>query len=94
MCRFLAIVAARAVELRACLQAGPRSLAELSREHPDGWGVALFEPRGRVWEIHRGVDRALDCARFRALAAATRAFPSEGGTVDPRPGGPPPRARQ
>lgn len=73
MCRFLAIVAARAVELRACLQAGPRSLAELSREHPDGWGVALFEPRGRAWEIHRGVDRALDCARFRALAAATRA---------------------
>ncbi|MBK6463231.1 MAG: class II glutamine amidotransferase [Myxococcales bacterium] len=67
------MVAAQAVELRACLQAGPRSLAELSREHPDGWGVALFEPRGRAWEVHRGVERALDCVRFRALAAATRA---------------------
>lgn len=73
MCRFLAIVAARAVELQACLHVGPRSLAELSREHPDGWGMALFEPRASAWEVHRGVDRALDCARFRALAAASRA---------------------
>ncbi len=73
MCRFLGIVAVRDVELRGCLGDGPRSLAELSREHPDGWGLALFEPGARRWAVHRGVDRALDCARFRALAAASRA---------------------
>ncbi len=73
MCRFLGIVASRDIEFRRCLHGAPRSLAELSREHPDGWGVALFEPGPRRWNVHRGIDRALDCARFRALAALSRA---------------------
>ena len=63
------MVAAQAVELRACLQAGPRSLAELSREHPlDNLPTALFahtEAHTRITLVEGAQDRRQQIGRDR-----------------------------
>lgn len=41
MCRLLGIVASEPTEFGLVLTRAPRCLATLSREHPDGWGIAV-----------------------------------------------------
>ncbi len=60
MCRMLGIVGAGAV--RDLLHEAPRCLRELSKEHCDGWGVALSR-EGR-WDVHRNTTCAALCPQF------------------------------
>jgi predicted glutamine amidotransferase len=62
MCRLLGIVSSEPTEFRIILHEAPRSLAALSREHRDGWGLAVFEsrrtPEGMTdhgWRLHKAV---------------------------------------
>ena len=57
---------------RELLRDAPRSLRALSREHPDGWGVAI--QTANEWIVHRSTSCAADCARYGELAegVATR----------------------
>ena len=71
MCRLLAIVADASIGFRHCLHEAPRSLAGLSREHPDGWGIAL-SARGSAWTLHKSVARAGEDARFLEIAGQAR----------------------
>jgi glutamine amidotransferase len=41
MCRLLGIVSSELTEFGLVLTEAPRCLATLSREHPDGWGIAI-----------------------------------------------------
>ena len=43
MCRLLGIASSEPTHFRIVFKEAPRSLATLSREHPDGWGVAIYE---------------------------------------------------
>lgn len=71
MCRLLGIVSARACEARDLLREAPRSLAKLSQEHRDGWGVAVHRsPLG--WSVHKGILQASEDTVFHALAASTQ----------------------
>jgi len=78
MCRLLGIVASELTEFGLGLTRAPRSLATLSREHPDGWGIAIHNadqpaPRGEdAWALHRGTAPAVDDHRFHELAAHSR----------------------
>lgn len=55
------------------LREAPRSLAALSEEHRDGWGLAIFEERGHTgWTVYKGVLCARDDAEFHRLAVGTR----------------------
>ncbi len=60
-----ALVAARPVAARELLRDAPRSLWELSREHKDGWGVALRTSAD--WIIHRSTACAAQCERYGEL---------------------------
>lgn len=44
MCRLLGVLANDTRDFGLCLQSAPRSLAALSIENPDGWGIAVWEP--------------------------------------------------
>ena len=70
MCRMFGVVSAEPVSPRELLRDAPRSLRALSREHPDGWGVALRTADD--WMIHRGTTCAADCVRFNELAGEAR----------------------
>jgi glutamine amidotransferase len=77
MCRLLGIVASELTEFGLGLTEAPRCLATLSREHPDGWGVAIHDasPRARrseAWGLHRGTMPAGEDARFHDLSARSR----------------------
>jgi len=79
MCRLLGIVSSEPTEFRIILQEGPRSLAGLSREHRDGWGLAVFEPDGDTsagsgWRLHKAVACAAEDDGFRRLATARGAL--------------------
>lgn len=65
----MGVLSLEPVSLRALLADSPRSLAALSREHRDGWGVAWTED-GR-WTVRKGTACAAECASF--LGAATDA---------------------
>jgi len=71
MCRLLGVVCSEATDFRFSLHEAPRSLAVLSAEHADGWGLAVY-CRGIGWEVHRNPVCAGDCDRFRELAASAR----------------------
>ena len=80
MCRLVGIIASEVTRFGLVLKEAPRSLARLSHEHPDGWGVAAFggpeslppPPQEGVqeggWRLHKGTARASECHRFAALA--------------------------
>jgi predicted glutamine amidotransferase len=68
MCRLLGIVGKRAVPVSECLTTAKRSLSVLSREHPDGWGVALHSRTSAGWRVHRSTERAHACGEFRRVA--------------------------
>jgi glutamine amidotransferase len=71
MCRLLGIVASEPTEFRIVLKEAPRSLAVLSREHRDGWGLAVWDER-RAWRLDKGVACAQDDENFHRLAVGTR----------------------
>src|SRR5436190_6060311 len=70
MCRLVGIVASETTEFGLCLNSAERSLASLSREHPDGWGIAIHD--ASAWHVHKGIERAHDDARFHEIAARSR----------------------
>lgn len=69
MCRLVGIIASEDTEFGLCLKEAPRSLARLSREHPDGWGIATFERTRATWQVHKGTERAFEDTRFHEIAA-------------------------
>lgn len=71
MCRLLGVVSAEVVSHQLPLDVAPRSLAELSPEHPHGWGLAVSDGR-RAWDVYRATGCAKDDARFHALADQAR----------------------
>jgi glutamine amidotransferase len=71
MCRLLGIVASEPTEFRIVLKEAPRSLAELSREHRDGWGLAIWDD-ANAWRLERGVLCAHEDADFHRLAVGSR----------------------
>jgi glutamine amidotransferase len=74
MCRLLGIATSEPTAFRIVLRESPRSLAALSREHPDGWGMAVFEARAMSphWRLHKAPACATDDSRFHELAMAER----------------------
>ena len=65
------VVAAQPIAPRELLRDAPRSLRALSREHPDGWGVAVHT--ANEWVVHRSTSCAADCARYGELAEGVAA---------------------
>jgi predicted glutamine amidotransferase len=75
MCRLLGIVASELTEFGLGLTEAPRCLATLSREHRDGWGIAIHhaDPGSQQrWLLHKGIEPAVDDRRFHELAARSR----------------------
>ena len=72
MCRLLAIAANEPTDFKIVLREAPRSLAALSREHRDGWGIAVFDAGSRQWQIDKGVACASEDERFHRLAVGSR----------------------
>jgi glutamine amidotransferase len=72
MCRLLGIVASEPTEFRIVLREAPRSIATLSEEHCDGWGLAIHDARSRQWNVHKGIERAHKDARFHEIAVGSR----------------------
>jgi predicted glutamine amidotransferase len=78
MCRLLGIIASELTEFGLVLTEAPRCLATLSREHPDGWGIAIHDATAHAsvgdepWRLHRGTAPACDDSRFHELAARSR----------------------
>jgi predicted glutamine amidotransferase len=80
MCRLLGIVASEPTEFGLVLTEAPRCLATLSREHPDGWGIAIHHTSTPAsvsmgeepWRLHKGTAPAVDDTRFHELAARSR----------------------
>lgn len=74
MCRLVGIVASEPTEFRLVLREAPRSLATLSSEHPDGWGVAIHDATraSAGWRLHRGTERAGADESFHEVAARSR----------------------
>jgi len=60
------VVAAEPIAPRELLRDAPRSLRALSREHPDGWGIAIHTQND--WLIHRSTTCAAECTRFGELS--------------------------
>jgi predicted glutamine amidotransferase len=72
MCRLIGIAANEATEFRIVLREAPRSLAFLSREHRDGWGIAVFDADSSGWQLDKGIACAGEDERFHRLAVGTR----------------------
>jgi glutamine amidotransferase len=72
MCRLLGIVASEPTDFKIVLRESSRSMAALSREHPDGWGIAVFDDEAHGWSVERGVACASEDARFHELAVGSR----------------------
>jgi glutamine amidotransferase len=72
MCRLLGIAASEPTNFRIVLREAPRSLAALSREHRDGWGLAVYEEQSATWQIDKGVLCASEDERFHRLAVGSR----------------------
>lgn len=82
MCRLVGVVASDILEFGLVLKEAPRSLARLSAEHPDGWGIAAHGGHDSIppshsegsryeggWRIQKGTERAADCRRFQSIAS-------------------------
>jgi glutamine amidotransferase len=63
----LAIVASTRRTFQRCLVDAPVSLALLSRDHPDGWGVAVHS-QAVGWVLHRSLTAAEYDPRFPVVA--------------------------
>ncbi len=71
MCRLLGAVASEPAHFRLTLREAPRSLAYLSREHRDGWGIGVYD-EADGWSIQRGTLCAHDDDEFHEVAAGSR----------------------
>lgn len=71
MCRLLGVVASREVDFDFALARAPRSLAALSPQHPDGWGLAVHA-RDRGWTLTREASCAGVDARFLDASSHVR----------------------
>jgi glutamine amidotransferase len=71
MCRLLGIVADEPAEFTFCLREAPRSLGFLSREHPDGWGVAVYD-EAQSWTIRKQPLSAFADPGFADAAGGSR----------------------
>ena len=67
MCRLLGILSSEPTEFRLALCDAPRSLANLSREHRDGWGLAVWDDASH-WQLDKGIACAHEDQRFHELA--------------------------
>ncbi len=67
MCRLLGVVSSETTTYGFSLKEAPKSLAALSREHPDGWGLAVHA-QGRGWSVQRHAACAGEDHRFDDLA--------------------------
>lgn len=72
MCRLVGIIASEPTEFALVLKEAPRSLATLSREHKDGWGIAVHDQAAHGWTISRGTETADSDDRFHEIAAGSR----------------------
>jgi predicted glutamine amidotransferase len=72
MCRLLGIVSSEPTDFKILLREAPRSLAALSREHRDGWGIAVFDDDTSAWRIDKGIACASEDSRFHQLAVGSR----------------------
>jgi predicted glutamine amidotransferase len=72
MCRLIGIAANEATEFRIVLREAPRSLAFLSREHRDGWGIAVYDADRAGWQLEKGIACAGEDERFHRLAIGSR----------------------
>ena len=72
MCRLLGIAANEPTDFKIVLREAPRSLAAQSREHRDGWGIAVFDGATGQWRIDKGVACASEDERFHRLAVGSR----------------------
>ncbi len=73
MCRLVGVVASESTQFSIALRDAPRSMAHLSKEHRDGWGIAIYESgdgagRAGAWQVHHGVESAFHDDRYHALA--------------------------
>jgi glutamine amidotransferase len=64
-------VASEPARFRLTLREAPRSLAVLSREHRDGWGIGVYN-QSIGWSIQRGTICAHDDGEFHDVAAGSR----------------------
>src|SRR5258708_38411669 len=60
-----------ASEFGIVVRGAPRSIAALSREHRDGWGIAVFDAGAGAWQIDRGIACAGEDERFHQLAVGS-----------------------
>jgi predicted glutamine amidotransferase len=72
MCRLLGIVSSEPTDFKIVLREAPRSMAALSREHRDGWGIAVFDDDVSGWSVEKGIACATEDARFHELAVGSR----------------------
>ena len=72
MCRLLGIISSEATDFKIVLRDAPMSMAALSREHRDGWGLAVFDVLSQGWCVDKGVECAGEDARFHELAVGRR----------------------
>ncbi|HXN32525.1 MAG TPA: class II glutamine amidotransferase [Polyangiaceae bacterium] len=72
MCRLLGIVSSEPTDFKIVLREAPLSMAALSKEHRDGWGIAVFDDEARGWCVEKGVACASEDARFHQLAVGSR----------------------
>ncbi len=77
MCRLVGVASSETTDFGFSLRHAPRSLEVLSREHPHGWGVAVFDP-ARVpietsgWDVRRDAACACDDQKFGDAATTAR----------------------
>jgi predicted glutamine amidotransferase len=77
MCRLVGVASSESTDFGFSLRHAPRSLEVLSREHPHGWGVAVFDPERAAlatsaWEIHREAACACDDQKFGHAVTTVR----------------------
>jgi predicted glutamine amidotransferase len=71
MCRLLGAVSSEEAHFRLTLREAPRSLAFLSQEHRDGWGIGVFSEK-EGWTIERGTLCAHEDDEFHEVAAGSQ----------------------
>jgi len=71
MCRLLGVVSSETTSFRFSLHEAPRSLSQLSREHPHGGGLAVHA-RESGWMLHKHAACAAEDRRFDDVAASAR----------------------
>ncbi len=72
MCRLLGVVTSEPTEFRIVLNEVPRSLAALSQQHPDGWGLAVFSDASAGWSLTKGTETAHKDHQFHKSAAGSK----------------------